>query len=245
MIQEIYDYLLIRSHYLSNKEDLLEECSNKEVYDYTVKNISKLMQEENYLLTSTSIRKNVSDMIQKYRFDFCKSREMCDEVNFVITRLNEYEHMEPGRKRYLVKEWLKKEFKDRNLPYICQIPDLLFSAMANEHCLFMTICGYRFNEETSAYEYDNSKEYTEQQIDIMNYLQLINLLINRYPAFFYDLEHAENVVINLGEIIKYEKSRLQVRYAKKTLKSFKKLMNDVLEIKEEINASQKVKKTNY
>ena len=170
---------------------------------------------------------------------------MCDEVNFVITRLNEYEHMAPGRKRYLVKEWLKKEFKDRNLPYICQIPDLLFSAMSNEHCLFMTICGYRFNEETATYEYDNSKEYTEQQIDIMNYLQLINLLMNRYPAFFYDLEHAENVVINLGEIIKYEKSRLHVRYAKKTLKSFKKLMNDVLEIKEEINASQKVKKTNY
>ena len=231
MIQEIYDYLLIRSHFLFDKELLISKCNSKESFKIVVDSISNIMQKEDYFLTSATLQENISDLIQKYRFDFMKCKEINDEVNFIIGRLNEYKSMNPDHKSRLVSEWLHEEYQARNLPYSCKTASTVLNAMANEHSLFMTICGYKLNDEGNDFiPVGEDGQYIEKELDIFSYLELNNVLISRYPVFFFQEDYIETALYNIDEIIKTGSSKLVLKYAKSTLKQLKKLIKEMDEV---------------
>ena len=234
MIQEIYDYLLTRSSFMFNKEVMIKECDTKDRFREITHNVVELMQKENFFIVYPEALKNINDLVQYYRFNYNKDKEINDDMNFIIERTNEYKNMTYNRKRYLASEWLKLEFKDRNLPWICQTEETVTGAMWNEVDIFLTICGYTLSEDGKTYEYDDNRQEQETITDVYRYLQIINLLANRYPGFFYDEYNMQNTLYNLNSISEQKPTKLILKYVKRTLKNIKKLEKEVKELEREM-----------
>lgn len=233
MIQEIYDYLLIRSHFLFD-DNMIERCGENDNFKYIVMNISKVMQREDYFILSSSLQKNVSDLIQKYRFDFNKDKVVNDEVNFIIGRLNEYKSISEKRKNEKVNCWLNEEYKVRNLPRKFRVFNNISKAIANEHVLFMKVCGMKLDETGTNYIPVSENEDYMENVDYFDYLQLINLLANRFPTVFYENNFLEITLNNINELLNTQKDRLLLKYIKSTAKNLSGLERDMREVAMEL-----------
>ncbi len=172
MIQEIYDYLSIRSD-LTNYDSLqlIELAKDPETFRYYIKNISKLMQEEDYFLTSFELMNRVEDLLQAYRFDFIKEKEINEEMNYIIGRLQDYRNLSPKRHLTLIHRWLQEERTNRGLPFYCSQDEFYFQLISYDKETFFQI----FSLE----------EHFEIKNPLM-YLSLVHLLIEKFPEVWED-----------------------------------------------------------
>ncbi len=172
MIQEIYDYLSIRSNLTNyNSKQLIELAKDPDTFRYYIKNISKLMQEEDYLLTSWELMKGVEDLLQAYRFDFIKEKEINEKMNYMIGRLQDYRNLSPKRHLTLINRWIQEERKNRGFPFYCDQDELYFQLISLDEESFFQI----FSLE-SHFEIKNP----------LAYLSLVHLLIEKFPEVWED-----------------------------------------------------------
>ena len=136
------------------------------------------------------------------------------------------------RKVYLAREWLYHEFKDRNLPFILQTPDKVTGACMNDVSIFLHMAGYKISEDGKTYDYVGDDEDTVIDVEIDEYLSIVNLLANRFPAFYYFEYNLKNALYNLYELLKCKPNRVLVSYIKKTIKNLKQLEKEINELDE-------------
>ena len=172
MIEETFNYLLTRSLLMSKESnDLIGLVDSKEIYKFFVDNISRIMQEEDYILVSDALIERVSNLIYHYRFDYIKNREINEQVNYIIGRLHDYKEISINRRDTLSKEWIKEERENRGLLARNTTIEDLFSMIAldGEYFYSMINIGEAFRVE-----------------NLTEYLSLLNLLLNRFPQVFED-----------------------------------------------------------
>lgn len=110
MIQEILDYLLIRSFLINSTEkEIVESVTDEETFSYLLNSIYNLMQDENFVLTSPALYDRVLAFITKYRFDYIKNKEYCEKMNYIIGRLHDYTLMSANRKKDIMYNWVEEE----------------------------------------------------------------------------------------------------------------------------------------
>ncbi len=169
MIQEILDYLLIRSTLVnSTSQEIIENTDDKAIFSYLVHAISSLMQQEDFLLVDPSFPEKVSDLIQFYRFDYNQEKDLNSEMNYIIGRLSDYKKMSFNRKQKLIQDWINQETKNRDLPKYSGKENLLG---------LISLDGYYFCQMISiqqTFEIENAVEY----------LSILNIIHNKFPDFF-------------------------------------------------------------
>lgn len=223
MIQEILDYLLIRSVLLnSTSEEMINTINDTKTFPYIIKNINLLMQQEDFILLDKSLQYKVVDILQKFRFDYIKDKEVNDQMNYIIDRLKTYKEMSYDRKRYLVNEWIKQEAKTRELPWYYHTIKNLVSLISLDMYYFQ-----RMIVTDEPFEIDN----------VVEYLSLLNIILNKFPDCFQEdklfLELTREKCKMIKSISGFPK------FIRKINKSILKRLNENFEVNEEVNKKVK------
>lgn len=210
MIQEISDYLLIRSLlYNSDSEELIEVAKEKDNYIYILNNIYELMQEENFIFVDPHLVTNVEDFIYKYRFDYNRDKEINDKMNYIIGRLNDYKNMSDKRKQFIIDNWVQEESQNRNLPFIYKNLNNLLSLISLDTLYYQGMISI---DKPFNIEY------------VVEYVSIINIIMNRFSESFNDdIEFLEVTRQNL-QILKDNKkiSKIDSKMIKEALKKVNK-----------------------
>ena len=232
MIQEIYDYLLIKSYFASEDETGLQletEDNAKEQFKYIVENVALLMQEEDFFLLIPDIQEQLTDIIQKYRFKY-KSKEIYENINFIIDTLNRYKRIPENRKEKLINEWYKNEYKDRNLPFKYRNKNTVMVLCAIDFSFFDELIKNQLSIDVF-----NKKMIINESDEINNiipFLSLINLMINRFEDFMLDIIDIEELYYCIDEIsVLPNVPKECLKYIKVTLKQLDKLYTKKQKIK--------------
>lgn len=171
MLEKAYNYLCVRSLLMAyDSQQLIDLVVDESTYKFFVDNIAFIMQEEDYLLIADELVSRVSDLVHHYRFDYNKNKEINDQVNYIIDRLRDYHTMSFNHRVDLSREWFKEERKKREIP----------RRYATASNLLTLVCSDAF--------YFSNMVSTEEFVisNIMEYLSLINLLLNQFPSSFED-----------------------------------------------------------
>lgn len=210
MIQEILDYLSIRALlYNFDSEKIIEVAETKENFVYVLNSIYLLMQEEDFVFISPSMVITVSEFIQKYRFDYNKEKEINDKMNYIIERLKDYRHMSSKRRELIIQDWILEESKNRNLP-LC-------------YTNLTSILGL-ISLDVFYFENMISIEGPLQIECVVEYLSIINIIMNKFPKCFdEDSEFLEVTRQNLVSLAYNKKiPKVDARMVNRTLKKMKK-----------------------
>lgn len=227
MIQEISDYLWIRDVLLcTDGKELIASASDKENFANIIYNISELMQKEDFVLVFNYIIGNIEELVYHYRFDYNKDKEINDNMNYIIGRLNAYKNMSEERKNYLCKSWVKDEFNDRLLPITFRNADNLVDLMQLDVEYITGMLNY-----SEPFEIEN----------VIEYLSLINLTINRFPDSFKDEDFYKATYNNLEGLKELEILPYNYKcYVKKTIKNLKKVETTNLKEEKKIKIKRKI-----
>lgn len=227
MIQEILDYLLIRSLlYNSDADELIEAIKEKEDFTYVLDNIHMLMQEENFIFVAPHLVFNVSELITKYRFDYIKNKELNDKMNDIIGRLNDYKYMSDKRKQYIINNWIEEESNNRNLPLCYRNLTMLLGMISLDTAYFQGMINI------------------DKSFDIgyvIEYVSIINIIMNKFPECFHDNPEFLEITKQNLMILKGNKeiSRVDSRMIKRTIKK----MQEKYSLSETKNFQKVIKKT--
>ena len=212
MIQEIYDYLLIRHILITNtREELLEDINNKEMYDKTVKVVANLMETEDFVLVVPGVQEKVDEMIKNYRFDYCDKNNV-EEINYIVDMLNKYKNKSDGEIERRRIDFLLDEFKDRNLSMKYTFKkEKILDMIANDFVVYESFSRIPALEEENA--------PFEIKVEIDYFTSTVNLLMSRFPDLFKEV----NIAPYLRHILTKIKECKQVNifsksYIKRTLK---------------------------
>lgn len=229
MIQEILDYLLIRCLLLnSTSKEIIEKIQDKETFYYIIDSIYKLMQEENFVFALSEYNNKTSDVVNSYRFNYNKDKELNDKINYIIGRLQEFRSMSKGRKKDVIDNWIQEESQSRNLPKCYQNIQNLVDLVSLDIAYFQ---GMITVDEPFIVE------------SVVEYVSLINIIINKYPECFNEdhlfLEVVRHNLVYLQSIPLIRSRDLNM--IKKTLRT----LNQNYDINEEIelDINKSLKKT--
>lgn len=222
MIEEVFNYLIVRSSLTNHtSEELIELVKNKEDYKFFVDNISKIMMEEDFILISDDLIDSVSNLVHHYRFDYNKNKEINDQVNYIIDRLRDYKNMSLKHKIDLSNSWISQERENRGLSAKLATPENLLSMIALDGTYFYSMINI-------------GEEFCIE--NIMEYLSLLNLLLNRFHAVFEDNLFLEITKQNCKVIQSIPKlPRIYLKMIKKILdrlnKEYSTTSDDNIEVK--------------
>lgn len=229
MIQETLDYLLTRSFLACcSSEQIIESIDSKETFSYFVKNIVKIMEQENFIFTSQELINRVADTIYKYRFDYNKDKEINNNMNYIIDRIKDYKEMSNNRKRYIQEYWVEEECKNRSLPNKYKnIETLLEMVIYDSSYVYNILAAEIFYIENLA-----------------QYVSIINFVLNELND---DLEEDISFLeVSLENLKLLEQAKLK-RSERKMLESTIRKLEDVCTKKKgtEENDTKTLKKTNF
>lgn len=221
MIQEIYDYLYIRSLVNSSRFDL-DHFRDKEDLEIFLSRLAKYFNTgEDAFIAYTDFHKYVVEVIAKYRSEKELNHKTIYDINTILGRLNEYKLFDSSTLKNKVDNWFQNEYTDRKLPLILRNQEVVFASVMNEDTIFVIL----------------NKEYIEKnskiKIDILegpnplDYTQLINLLISRYPGYFYANEAYDNAMKVLQDCLTKVDTITMTSYIKKTIRRLKKVKKEI------------------
>lgn len=218
MIQEIYDYLWIRKYLMSVDIDtILENIKKEDNYEEIVTIISKLMQKEDFLLTYQYLQEKVRTIINENRFNYNQNKDINDEMNYIIYRLNTYRNMSDENKLRLINSFYEEEWKNRNLPLIYKpaINYLDNFIAADSECFVKVFFEYTDKEK---------QETVYDTTELMPVCATSNLLANEYPEFYYNEEARDVMYETISAFRTFTKlPMLAKKYINKTEKNVKKI----------------------
>lgn len=226
MIQEILDYLLIRSFLInSSEEEIIGVIETEENFAYILNSIYELMQEENFIFTSHFLCHKVQAFINKYRFDYIKNKEYCEKMNYIIDRFNEYNAMSDHRKKVIVNDWIEEEVKARELPRLYKNVYSLINLISSDMKYFQGMISVG-----EPFEIDN----------VIEYVSLINIMMNKFSNIFEeDKQFLEVTKLNLETFSKIPLGYHNLKMVKKALKRLKNNYTNAEDVKVEVNYSLK------
>lgn len=173
MIQEILDYLLIKSQFLIlSKEELLEKVRDEDYLEIYCDIICGIIENEYFFYTSDELMEKLQAIVYEKRFANTHSKELIVDFNIIVDAINNYKSMTDSDKMLLRAEWIKQEANTRKLPYR-KFPGYLVEDI------------YPMIKSDSFYIENLVKE--ETCMDIYNpvyFLSSINLLCNKYSSIF-------------------------------------------------------------
>lgn len=226
MTLEIFDYLLTRHTCFANNPEGLDFDQSydvkKQFTNYT-KCISEIIQHEDITLICKDSQDEIISIVQKYRFDYLKDKEITESVNYIIDKFNEYTLISDAKKNNLINEWYKNECKDRLLPrkYCCYsyIDLLTVYDLYNYEIMSGLI------QATTDFF---NRNFTTQNCEInalVSHASTFNLLITRFPDRF-NKQSLETEINNLTKIINcIELSKTDLKYIKKIINNIEKNLN--------------------
>ena len=222
MTQEIFDYLLIRSYFANNSEKDIDELDFElEYYKSFLKNISMVMQKEDYFLLCDELCNRVSYFIQRNRFKFNYDKEANVEMNFIIQRLNEYKRLSENEKIKRAEAFIKEEYESRKMPNKYRVSEELPLYISRDCSYFMEILGLEYNGDSTI---SSNPNHNFEIDNYFEYLSLINWLIDKYPDFVLNTALPEQVKLTTDTICSIKKMPSYFKeYSKITAKNLKKL----------------------
>lgn len=193
MTLEIYSYLLIRNVLISfDSKTINENIRTHEEYTNIIKGLSELMKYEDFALVSSNLSDKILDIVQYHRFKF-DNKEILDDINNIIQKINQYRTMDINKKIDLLTEFYEKESKKRNLPakYANSVP--LINSLIEDDI-------YTYKAIFKCYETGEVKHLALDEYDIISYNSLINLINYEEPDFFTNEVVRDNTINILKQI---------------------------------------------
>ena len=220
MIQEIFNYLYTRS-LLLEKEVLLVKDGNEEKYlSDNLLSILNVLTLEPYFADREDTRKVLSSFIQKYRFSFPNNTEIKVFFNELIKVINEHQTQDEKTTNIEKKQWLEREYKDRCLPKKFRNEKTMIEFVRADAELFMNMSGfYCFDGEN----FEKVPELIFKCLDVVEYLGLMNFLINREPKYFASKETIDSLIEQCYSLSTYEENAEVLKYIKKTIRNLKRI----------------------
>lgn len=231
MTQEISGYLLIRSYLMVTPKDTLIKLigeSDEEYFKTLIHNIYTIMEKEDFVLMYKEVEEKIDSILLRYRFNYIKNKEINDEMNFIIGKLNQYKNLTVDEIFNKRKEFCKNEFKRRSLPSRLCAPANVENMIVLDGEMVALITG--INSES---------EYTIDLDGILSYLSIINIMINEQSEYFLNsgvidetLERISQISVAINDLDDYPKFRkIFMEYCRKTLKNIKKVQKKKSKIK--------------
>lgn len=232
MIQEILDYLLIKSHFiLCTEEELLEKVEDERMLEIYCDNICRILEQEKFFYTSDELIEKLEAIVYKKRFDGKHSKELIVDFNIMIDAINQYKKLSSSDKILLGAKYIDEEVKIRNMPFR-RFPGYTLNAI------------YDCIKNESYY----AKILLQKECDLAIYdplylLTTVNLLCNRYPeALQENLNGISRCCASVIMLDDLSKNFYYRKMLKKTNKTLEELAKDIPD--EDIDNYQKViKKT--
>jgi len=233
MTQEIYGYFLIRSTIMNNeKEALINAYSDKGSFAYFIQNVAKLIEEDDFFLTSQELVERAEAVLYEYRFKYNKDKEINDDMNKIINKFREYKNMSIKETSIRYRNWLQKEGKLRGVPKIFSTPDLIYDSISKDFTNMTVIIS------TNGTLYPN---------DLLDYIMNVNYIANKFPVILLEDQIRDNIILNLEITLEEAKKILFAysirgyilkKYIKDTINNLKSLSK---EINEELTSDEKQK----
>ena len=257
MTLEIYDYLLIRSFFAKatidyNLEDLDEEFAREDFYN-TLVSINALMDKEAYFIVIPDALIDVEKILERYRFKYMKDKDITNEINQIIIKINTYKKILEKDKKKMAKVWYDEEIKDRVLPRKYQREDYIIGFLVYDYVFAKTILrpfdSEIFNEQVTFDTYQGQKNIN----NVIPFLSVINLMFSRFPQFIEKYVDIDAIISRLHAITQMENITLEeLKYMKATIKNIHKVTkkmnleerNKILFIKENENSTKKIEYLN-
>lgn len=231
MTQEISGYLLIRSYLMVTPKDTLIKLigeSDEEYFKTLIHNIYTIMEKEDFVLMYKEVEEKIDSILLRYRFNYIKNKEINDEMNFIIGKLNQYKNLTVDEIFNKRKEFCKQEFKRRSLPSRLCAPANIENMIMLDGEMVALITG--LSGET---------EYVIDLDGILSYLSIVNIMINEQSEYFLNsgvidesLERISQISVAINDLDDYPKFRkIFMEYCHKTLKNIKKVQKKKSKIK--------------
>lgn len=214
MILEIYDYLWIRNVLIALKpKDLASNIENIEEYRFVVTCMANLLENEDFPLALESTEDRISEFIQIFRFKY-NDKDINNKTNFIIGKLNQYKVMSKADKNLAIKNFYIRETKDRDLPFLYkESKEVIDCLIQNDIHIYRDIfCNNGSDKEPIALT----------ETDIIDYVALTNLIMNKYPDLFKNNHYIDNTLNNLNKLTAIKALPFEIRlYIKKTIHKLK------------------------
>lgn len=215
MILEIYDYLWIRNVLIALDPDALaSNIENIEEYRFVLKCMANLLANEDFPLAVESTQSKISEFIQMFRFKY-NDKDIANKTNFIISKLNQYKMMSTADKNLAIINFYSQETKDRNLPFLYKdSKEVIDCLIQNDIHIYRDIfCNSGNDKESIALT----------ETDIIDYVALTNLIMNRYTDLFENSNYIDNTINNLTKLATIKALSFEIRrYIKKTIHKLEK-----------------------
>lgn len=221
MIQEIYDYLYIRSLVNSSRFDL-DHFRDKEDLEIFLSRLAKYFNTgEDAFIAYTDFHKFLVEVIAKYRNEKELNIKTINDINTILGKLNEYKLYDASILNDKLEDWFTEEYNDRKLPLILRNREVILECVMNDDSTFMRL-NKEFIEKNS-----NIKIDVLEEPNPFDYTQLINLLINRFQGFFYAKEAFDSAMKTMQDCLTKVDTFTMANYIKKTIKRLKKVKKEI------------------
>ena len=214
MTLEIYSYLLIRTYLIQDEIALTYQGveDKREQFKYFIDSIAMVMENEDFIAINPKIQEDINRIIQESRFDFIGDKEINGQVNFIISRLNEYKLMSDKKKKWLAHDFYKDEYNDRLLPFKYRKYKYVEEFITYDYANLCAMIGpTKIEEFEGYYETDNAKVSV-----VISYLATINLIMSRAPETISD-EEKYKIIANMCKILTtLQASKEEFKYMEKT-----------------------------
>lgn len=112
MIQEILGCWWTKSAFLTaTKEEILALASDETKLNYLVKNISLILDDDDFFYTSPELMEKLCYLFYEKRFASKHTKETVTNLNRILDTIHEYKSMSNYELNSRIKKWVKEEKK--------------------------------------------------------------------------------------------------------------------------------------
>lgn len=223
MTQEIYDYLWIRNVLIALKaKDISTNVYSLEEAAYVVRCIVNLLEKENFVLAFDNSQDMILDLTQEFRFKY-NDKELNSNINLIINKINQYKNINSNKKDLMIDLFYTNESKKRNLSYFYKNSKEVINCLIQNdiHTYRNLFCNENTNEPIAL-----------EIIDVLDYVSLVNLIMNDYPNYFKDEKIKEKTNNNFEQLLLVKNIPFDIRNSiKKTLKLINQNSNQIKRLK--------------
>ncbi len=231
MIQEILDYLLIKSQFiLCTEEELLEKVKDEKILEIYCDIICTIIENENFFYTDEKLMKKLDTIVREKRFEGRHKNELIVDFNIIVETINKYKTLSESDKIIITANWIDEEAKARDIPFR-KFPGCTVDVIHN------------YIKYESYYTRLLFTDDIEVEVEYPLYLLgTINLLCNRYPDIIIQnvdaAERCTSILLLMKDV--YKKTIIANSMIRKTLKRLEKVSENIPE--EDIVKYEKIMK---
>lgn len=145
MIQEILDCWWTKSIFLTvTKEEILTLASDEVKLNYLAKNISSILDDDDFFYTSPELMEKLCYLFYEKRFASKHIKETVTNLNRILDAIHEYKSMPNYELNSRIKKWMKQERKNHGVDIyklVFQVPETLYELIKEDYYNVFYISG--------------------------------------------------------------------------------------------------------